>query len=223
MRVTYARTAENGFEVLCNSFAFGVPCGLDWPATRRGLAMSDAEQFEAFMHKYQNMVFSTAMRLLTNPTEAQDISQEVFLRAYQHFASLRDSPTAGGWLRTVATNLSLNHLSRYRSRWTFFSELFSAGGESEEDPPVEFPSGEDLGRALDQSDRHQVVERALRALPAAQRVPLVLFHLEGLQYDEIAARLKVSLGKVKTDIFRGREALRKKLRLQLAEEAGPLG
>jgi len=52
----------------------------------------------------------------------------------------------------------------------------------------------------------------------AQRVPLVLHHFEGLQYDEIAARLGVSLGKVKTDIFRGREALRRKLRLELGEE-----
>ena len=56
------------------------------------------------------------------------------------------------------------------------------------------------------------MERALESLPVAQRVPLVLFHLEGLRYEEIAGKLKVSLGKVKTDIFRGREALRRKLR-----------
>jgi RNA polymerase sigma-70 factor (ECF subfamily) len=49
-------------------------------------------------------------------------------------------------------------------------------------------------------------------------VPLVLFHMEGLQYDEIAAKLGVSLGKVKTDIFRAREALRRKLRLKLGDE-----
>ena len=73
------------------------------------------------MAKYQNMVFSTAMRLLANPTEAQDIAQEVFLRAYERFTELGQSPTAGGWLRTVATNLSLNHLTRYRARWSFFS------------------------------------------------------------------------------------------------------
>ena len=47
-------------------------------------------------------------------------------------------------------------------------------------------------------------------------MPLVLYHLEGLRYEEIAAKLKVSLGKVKTDIFRGREALRKKLQVKLA-------
>src|SRR5512135_2339347 len=97
--------------------------------------MSDAQQFEAFMRQYQNMVFSTAMRLLANPTEAEDVAQEVFLKAYERFAELGDSPTAGGWLRKVATNLSLNHLSRYRSRWSFFSEL---AGSNAEDEPVEF-------------------------------------------------------------------------------------
>src|SRR5712671_2284111 len=94
--------------------------------------MTDAQQFEAFMHNYQNMAFSTAMRLLANQSEAEDISQEVFLKAYERFPELSQSPTAGGWLKTVATNLCLNHLSRYRSRWTFFSDLFHGSDEDDE-------------------------------------------------------------------------------------------
>ncbi|HWB99210.1 MAG TPA: RNA polymerase sigma factor [Bryobacteraceae bacterium] len=180
--------------------------------------MSDAQQFEAFMQRYQNMVFSTAMRLLANQTEAEDIAQEVFLRAFEHFYELQDSPTAGGWLKRVATNLSLNHLTRYRARWSFFSEMAGGGAEDESETTVEFAAPLDLGEQLEQADRHELVERALQNLPAAQRVPLVLYHLEGLRYEEIASKLNVSLGKVKTDIFRAREALRKKLRVKLAEE-----
>jgi len=179
--------------------------------------MTEAEQFEAFMRNYQNMVFSTAMRLLANQAEAEDISQEVFLKAYERFSELKDSPTVGGWLRTVARNLSLNHLSRYRSRWTFFSDLL--GNSAEEDAPeIQFPSSQDLSEELVDADRHELVEQALQKLPPAQRVPLVLYHLEGLKYEEIAAKLKVSIGKVKTDIFRAREAMRKKLRGQLIED-----
>jgi RNA polymerase sigma-70 factor (ECF subfamily) len=180
--------------------------------------MSDAQQFEAFMQRYQNMVFSTAMRLLANPSEAEDVAQEAFLRAYEHFSELRESPTAGGWLKTVTTNLSLNHLSRYRARWSFFSELSGGSGEDETEP-IEFAAPDNLTEELDQADRRQLVEQALHKLPAAQRVPLVLYHLEGLRYEEIAAKLKVSLGKVKTDIFRGRETLRKRLQGQLSEVA----
>jgi RNA polymerase sigma-70 factor (ECF subfamily) len=178
--------------------------------------MPDPQQFEVFMLKYQNMVFSTAMRLVANPAEAQDIAQEVFLKAYERFDDLGQSPTAGGWLKTVATNMSLNHLSRYRARWSFFSELVRAG-ETEEADPIEFAAPDTFVQDLEQGDRHQVVEKVLQKLPPAQRVPLVLFHLEGLSYEEIAAKLNISLGKVKTDIFRAREAMRKRLRTQLEE------
>jgi RNA polymerase sigma-70 factor (ECF subfamily) len=179
--------------------------------------MTEAQQFEAFLHNYQNMVFSTAMRLLANQAEAEDVTQEVFLRAFERFGELRESPTVGGWLKTVATNLSLNHLSRYRSRWSFFSEMFRGANEDGEQE-VEFAAPDDTHEAIAAADRHEIVERALQTLPSAQRVPLVLYHLEGLQYDEIAEKLGVSMGKVKTDIFRGRETLRRKLRLKLAEE-----
>jgi RNA polymerase sigma-70 factor (ECF subfamily) len=178
--------------------------------------MPDPQQFEAFMLKYQNMVFSTAMRLLANPSEAEDVSQEVFLKAFERFGELGESPTAGGWLKTVATNMSLNHLTRYRARWSFFSELVK-GGDSEDAELIEFSAPDTLDRDLDQADRQQVVEKALQKLPPAQRVPLVLFHLEGLSYEQISAKLNVSLGKVKTDIFRAREAMRKRLRTQMEE------
>ena len=180
--------------------------------------MTDAQQFEAFMRNYQNMVFSTAMRLLTNQSEAEDVTQEVFLRAYERFAELQGSPTVGGWLKTVATNLSLNHLSRYRSRWNFFSEMFT-GNVDDDGTEMEFADESNVNQELEARDRHELVEQALQRLPAAQRVPLVLYHLEGLRYEEIAGKLGVSLAKVKTDIFRGREVLRKKLRVILKPES----
>jgi RNA polymerase sigma factor (sigma-70 family) len=111
----------------------------------------------------------------------------------------------------LTRNLSLNHLSRYRSRWSFFSELF-AGREEDDDQEPEF-ADESMPDVLEQRERSAWVEQALQKLPTAQRVPLVLYHIEGFSYEEIAAKLGVSLGKVKTDIFRARENLRRKLRL----------
>jgi RNA polymerase sigma-70 factor (ECF subfamily) len=182
--------------------------------------MSDAQQFEAFLRDYQDLVFSTAMRLLANRAEAEDVTQEVFLKAYERFGELRESKTAGGWLRTVATNMCLNHLTRYRSRWSFFSEMFTSHGGENEETQVEFAAPENVEDALAASDRRVMVEQALQKLPAAQRVPLVLYHYEGKSYEEISALTGSSLSKVKTDIFRAREALRKKLRIDLAGEEG---
>jgi RNA polymerase sigma-70 factor (ECF subfamily) len=169
------------------------------------------------MRNYQNMVFSTALRLTANEAEAQDIAQEVFLKAYERFAELSTSPTVGGWLKTVATNLSLNHITRYRRRWTFFSELVSDDSDRDE-PMFDVAAPELTGEHMNEADQRRVLDEALLKLPAAQRVPIVLYHFENKTYEEIAATLKISLSKVKTDIFRGREALKKKLLLRGAAE-----
>jgi RNA polymerase sigma-70 factor (ECF subfamily) len=178
--------------------------------------MTELEPFEQFMSAYQDMVFATAVRILGGESEAQDISQEVFLRAYGKFGELRAGPGAGGWLKVVTRNLCLNHLSRYRARWRFFSELSTAG--ETEDIPFDAPAEETHHRQAALADQGQLLEQALRGLPDSQRVPLVLYHFEEMTYEEIAARLRVSLSKVKSDIFRGRDLLRKRLQLDLEGE-----
>lgn len=167
--------------------------------------------FTTFMRNYQDMVFSTAARLTGNDAQAEDISQEVFLKAYENYDHLSASPTAGGWLKTVATNLSLNHLSRYRNRWRFFSEFRrdSASAEDRDTPDVEFAAPDTFFAGVEAEERRAVVDEALGQLPPHQRIPLVLFHFEELPYDEIARKLGVSLAKVKTDILRARAALAK--------------
>jgi RNA polymerase sigma-70 factor, ECF subfamily len=182
--------------------------------------MTDPAEFEAFMRSYQNMVFTTAYRLTANHAESQDIAQEVFLKAYERWESLRGNPTAGGWLKTVATNLSLNHLSRYRKRWSFFSDLRRQGNEGEEgedfDARIAAPESRESGESA-QQDTRAVLEEALAKLPHDQRAAIVLYHFEEMPYQDIAAKLKVSLAKVKTDILRGREMLKRKLAGRLSE------
>jgi RNA polymerase sigma-70 factor, ECF subfamily len=191
--------------------------------------MTGADVFEAFVRRFQDMVFATAVRLLGSASDAEDVAQGVFLRAFQRFDELRDNPAAPGWLKTATRNACINHLTRYRKRWTLFSEMgddreppaargvmgraaradagrgVAAGGfdpaAAGDSPAVLLERGEDLAR----------LEAALKALPDAQRVPLVLFHFEELSYQDIATTLGISLAKVKIDIFRGRDALRKAL------------
>jgi RNA polymerase sigma-70 factor (ECF subfamily) len=169
--------------------------------------------FAGFMRAYQDMVFSTAVRLTGNNAQAEDIAQEVFLKAFERFDELRESPTAGGWLKTVTTNLTLNYLSRYRRRWRFFSELRN-DSDSESDVEIDFPVPDTLLDGIDADERSKLVEGVLRGLPDHQRLPLVLHHFEDMSYEDIAKRLDVSLAKVKTDIFRARAALAKRLMRQ---------
>jgi len=166
------------------------------------------------MRAYQDMVFSTAARLTGNDAQAEDIAQEVFLKAYEHFGRLCTSPAAGGWLKTVARNLTLNYLARHRHRWKLFSELRRKDADEDDDGDIDFPSPDGVVQALDARQRGALVDEALRALPEHQRVPLVLYHFENLPYEHIATTLDVSLAKVKSDIFRARAALAKRLMRQ---------
>jgi RNA polymerase sigma-70 factor (ECF subfamily) len=174
------------------------------------------------MRAYQDMVFSTSARLVGDDRQAEDIAQEVFLKAFENFDQLRTSPSAGGWLKTVARNLSLNHLYRYRRRWRMFSEMRREDSE-EDEPEIEFALPDDVLAGVDAGVRHGLVEEALQRLPERQRLPLVLYHFEELSYDEIAGQLGVSLAKVKTDIFRARAALAKLLEQRGVTAATSLG
>lgn len=188
------------------------------PVQTQPPGLAPPADFATFMTKYQDMVFSTAARLVRNDAQAEDISQDVFIKAHQHFGMLSTSPSAGGWLKTVATNLSLNHLQRYRRRWTFFSE-FARPGDDEDAPQAEFAAPDTFFDSVDSDERRAWVEEALARLPDHQRVPLVLFHFEELSYEEISKRLGVSLAKVKTDILRGRAALARTLSAGAAAES----
>lgn len=159
--------------------------------------MTLEKKFEAFLLEFQDMVYATALRLLGHPAEAEDVAQTVFLKAFERFDQLDGNPSAPGWLKTVATHECLNHLSRYRNRWRFFDDVGAAFRE----PVAQVVDADAIERA------HHL-DAALRRLPAAQRVPIVLFHFDELGYQEIADRLGVSLSKVKSDIHRGRAALR---------------
>jgi len=174
--------------------------------------MTRVARFEAFVREFQDMVFATAVRLLQDPADAEDVAQTVFLKAYERFDRVVENPAAAGWLKTVTTNLCLKHLSRYRRRRRLFSEL---------DPPADpGPAGgfaERLASSgsqvaeLEDAERRRRLQHALRLLPVHQRVPLVLFHFDAMSYEAIAARLGVSLAKVKSDMHRGRLALKQAL------------
>ena len=178
--------------------------------------MKDTARFEGFVREYQDMVYATAVRLLSNATEAEDVAQTVFLKAFERFDDIGASPAVAGWLKTVTTNLCLNHLSRYRSRWRLFSELQPLGeadADHRDHVDVLMARASVTERAasepdLDAAGEQERLEQALRSLPDHQRVPIVLFHFESKSYLEIAALLGVTLAKVKTDIHRGREALK---------------
>jgi len=168
----------------------------------------DDDPFEAFVIRHQRLVFGVALRLLGQPADAEDMAQTVFLRAYERFDSLQ-GPEAAGWLKTVTTNLCLNHLTRHRARWVLWSTMSGDPEAAAPDwPDAHTPSAE---TALLAAESQAALQAALLALPPHQRVPLVLVHFHEMAYDEVAVRLGVPISKVRSDLYRGRQALRRAL------------
>jgi RNA polymerase sigma-70 factor (ECF subfamily) len=83
-----------------------------------------------------------------------------------------------------------------------------------EEKELEWAAPQTHDQELAAADRRRLLEALLQRLPVGQRVPLVLYHFEDMSYEAIAAKMNISLSKVKTDIHRGRESLRRKLRLE---------
>ena len=150
--------------------------------------------FTEFVREHQDMVYSTAMRIVADPHEAEDIAQRVFVQAWSRFEELQGHENPGGWLRLTARNLSINHVRRHSKRRHL-------RGTAEELPRDDNEGTDDHEWLYAQAD---LIKSALARLPGRLRAPLVLFYYEDMDYESIAAALRCSIGKVKPDVFRAR-------------------
>jgi RNA polymerase sigma factor (sigma-70 family) len=158
--------------------------------------------WEEIVRAHSARVYRLAYRLTGNPHDAEDLTQEVFVRVFRSLSSYTPG-TFEGWLHRITTNLFLDQARRRQKiRFDALAE------DSEQRLPGRAPTPEGaLHDQLFDAD----VERALSALPPDFRAAVVLCDIEGLSYDEIAAILGVKLGTVRSRIHRGRAMLRRAL------------
>ena len=161
---------------------------------RRG----DAEAFGELVLRYQTSVFNVSYRLLHERAEAEDMTQETFLRARERFKLFDDERAFGPWIRRVAANVCLNHLGSQK-RTTPLDEERDAGESTRPEAQVEV------------RERSEQIRSALASLPSPYRVVIELRHYQELSYDEIAAELHIPLSDVKSHLFRARKILAEKL------------
>jgi RNA polymerase sigma-70 factor, ECF subfamily len=167
-----------------------------WPLT----AAAGAASFDDFYAATATRLVRYAYALTSNISDAQDIAQEAFARAWQRWESVRDFDSPEAWVRRVVTNLALSKLRRERTARAAAPYLITA------DVPELSPDTVALVAAL-------------RALPERHRVVVVLHYLADLPVGQIAAELRCPAGSVKAWLHRGREALAIALREGVAGEA----
>ncbi len=166
---------------------------------------------------YTRKVFGLAYRFTGRVDEAEDLTQEVFVKVYQTLDRYREHDGQfGGWLMAVARNHAIDQYRRRKQERTRRSD------DTEVLERMAAP-GEHPLAGLERQERASLVHRGLRALPLDLRLPLILCDLQGLSYDLIAAELQVPLGTVKSRINRARLELAKRLTGRQRELAGGVG
>ncbi|MEO7001133.1 MAG: sigma-70 family RNA polymerase sigma factor [Ktedonobacterales bacterium] len=166
----------------------------------------DQEAFATLVEKYKDPVFNVAYRMLGNPTEAEDVAQESFVRAYTQIRTYKDTHRFSTWLLSIASHLSIDQLRRRR-----FLAL-----PLENAPFLEWIA--DLGAGPEQAalagEASDEMQQVLSALPAKYRAVLVLRYWHDLSYDEIADMLHLTPALVKARLHRARELVARTIKAQ---------
>jgi RNA polymerase sigma-70 factor (ECF subfamily) len=176
----------------------------DEPQLLERSRQGDIAAFNGLVEKYQQNVFNLCLRMLGSPQAAEDATQEAFIAAFKAIKSFRGEAFRA-WLFRIATNSCYDEMRRRRSRPAM--SLDEHRGEDER--AIDLPStGSTPQELAEQRELGGLLQRGLSEIHPDQRVALILCDVQGFDYAEIARILQISLGTVKSRIFRGRMQMR---------------
>ena len=172
-----------------------------------------AASFEEAVREHRDLVYALAWRLLGERGAAEDLTQEVFLRAFRAWAGFRGECALRTWFYRITLNAARSHRLRWRRRARSRHLSLDDPGPAGRAPSQSLADGgADPERALRSREIRERVQEGLVKLPEEFREAVVLRDVEGMSYEEIAAALEVNTGTVKSRIARGRAVLREILR-----------
>lgn len=173
-------------------------------ATVRRILAGDTEAFEVLVVKYQRTIFNAAYRFVGDAHEAEDLTQEIFVKIYSNLSSFAGRSRFFTWLYAIA----LNHLRSRRKPITRFlrsvTELFTFEGLVDR--------GASLDEKVEQRETMRALEQTITELPEIYREAVIMRDVNQLSYKEISEMLDLNIESVKTRIHRGRAMLSRSLR-----------
>ena len=177
----------------------------------------DKRAFELLVMKYQRKLGRLLSRMVRDPGEVEDVTQEAFIKAYRALPNFRGESAFYTWLYRIAINTAKNYLVAQGRRAPTTTEFDNEDAESFDDAEglrdTATPENLLMGREV-----AATVNRAVEALPDDLRTAITLREIEGLSYEEIAAVMNCPIGTVRSRIFRAREAIAAELRPQLGTD-----
>lgn len=188
----------------------------DAQLVRRVRDVGDTAAYGVLVRRYQGHVYGLAYSLLRDWAEAHDMAQEAFVRAYVNLGTLREPEKFAPWLRRVAFSTCMDWLKQFKP------ELYRSLGEPADVDQLEAHVDAKSPSPTDHVERVEMAEAVLQAiagLPAKYRIPITMFHLDGLSYQKVAEFLEVPLGTAKSLIHEARKLLKPALAAYAAEVA----
>jgi len=169
----------------------------------------DKSAYDLLVIKYQHKIIQLVNRYIKDPSEAQDVAQEAFIKAYRALGNFRGESAFYTWLYRIAINTAKNYLvSRARRNSDYQVDIQDA--EQIENAP-QLQGMETPDRLLSNQEIVETIKSAIENLPEEMRVAIMLREFEGLSYEEISVAMDCPVGTVRSRIFRAREAIDSKL------------
>jgi RNA polymerase sigma factor (sigma-70 family) len=162
------------------------------------------------VEQYRGLAYNTALGILQNTEDAEDIAQEVFIQAYHSVKDFKGDSKLSTWLYRITVTKSLD-LLRSRKRKKRFGLMQSLFGSESNEPVFEQASFVHPGIQLENKERSVLLFKAIDKLPENQKAAFTLHKVEGLSYQEVAEILELSLSSVESLLFRAKSNLQKHL------------
>lgn len=174
------------------------------------LQHGDESAFKKLVDEWQDMVYNTALGIVQNAEDADDITQEVFIQVFRSVSSFKGDSKFSTWLYRITLGKALDHekKKKRKKRFGFVQSLFGATGAEQTDA-VEF---EHPGLRMEKKERANELFSALKKIPDNQRIAFTLHKLEGQSYQEIAEIMSTTLYAVESLMSRAKSNLRKELK-----------
>ena len=181
-----------------------------------------AAEFEDLAHRYHKQAYNIAYRMTGNHADAEDLTQEAFVRAFRFFGNYRRDWPFDNWLYKIMSNLFVDDLRRKpKARLQSLDQPLDNGGRSD-DIYLEIPdAAANPEKMMLSHELDEQIQRALTSLPTDFRVTVILADIEGMSYEEISQTMNCSLGTVRSRLHRGRKLLRNRL-MQFNREAATI-
>lgn len=172
------------------------------------LKQGDNTAFKTIVEQWKDMVYNTILGIVQNETEAEDLTQDVFIKVFEKIGTFKGDAKFSTWLYRIATTTALDHLrsKKRKKRFGFLQSLGGSGDEKESIPDFHHP-----GVSLDNKERAAVLFKAIDALPENQKTAYTLHKLEGLSYRDVSEVLNTTVSAVESLMSRANQNLRKEL------------